>query len=264
MNISLADPDFSTSGNVDLLLGANVFSRVVLHGRQFSPSGTPSAFKTCFEWVLAGIVHRRQQPDQTGTCCFSTTTVDDLLKQFWEIEDHNLQQPVLSLDERTMVEHFHSSHSRDHNGRYIVPLLMKTDVTPLGESRSLAVRRFKALERLLRAKSQYDEFTVAMREYFEMGHTEPVPTSELKRPCNEVYYLPMHVVRKESSTTSKVHVIFDVSANSLSGTSLNDQLLVGPMVHSSLVDVLLRFRCHKVALTTDVSRMYRAVLSPPS
>ena len=31
-------------------------------------------------------------------------------------------------------------------------------------------------------------------------------------------------------------------------------------VHFLLVDVLLRFRQHKVALTTDVSRMYRAVL----
>ena len=43
------------------------------------------------------------------------------------------------------------------------------------------------------------------------------------------------------------------------GVSLNDTLLVGPTVHSSLIDVLLRFRFHRVALTTDVSRMYRAV-----
>ena len=41
--------------------------------------------------------------------------------------------------------------------------------------------------------------------------------------------------------------------------SLNDTLLVGPTVHSPLIDVLLRFRFHCIALTTDVSRMYRAV-----
>ena len=72
----------------------------------------------------------------------------------------------------------------------------------------------------------------------------------------------MHVVRKESSTTSKVWVVFDPSAKTTSGASLNDQLLVGPMVHSPLIDVLLKFRCHKVALATDVSRMYRMVLLP--
>ena len=98
MNISLADLDFGTPGSVDLLLGADVFSCAVLHGWRFGSSGTPSAFKTCFEWVLASVVHGRQQPDQAETCCVSTT-VDDLLRRFWEIEDCNIQQPVLFLDE---------------------------------------------------------------------------------------------------------------------------------------------------------------------
>ena len=55
-------------------------------------------------------------------------------------------------------------------------------------------------------------------------------------------------------------MVFDASAKTTTGTWLNDRLLVGPTVHYSLVDVLLRFRQHKVALTTDVSRIYRAVL----
>ena len=40
---------------------------------------------------------------------------------------------------------------------------------------------------------------------------------------------------------------------------LNDTLLVGPTVHSYLVDVLLRFRLHRIALTTDISWMSCAV-----
>ena len=53
--------------------------------------------------------------------------------------------------------------------------------------------------------------------------------------------------------------MFDASAKSASGVSLNDMLLVGPTVHPPLIDVLLRFRFHRVALTTDVSKMYRAI-----
>ena len=46
--------------------------------------------------------------------------------------------------------------------------------------------------------------------------------------------------------------------------SLNDMLLAGPTVHSTLMDVLLRFRLYRVALIADISRMYRAVqLSEP-
>ena len=56
----------------------------------------------------------------------------------------------------------------------------------------------------------------------------------------------MHAVQKEHSMTTKVRVVFDASAKSAS-------------VHPPLVDVLLRFRLHRVALTADISKMYRAV-----
>ena len=41
--------------------------------------------------------------------------------------------------------------------------------------------------------------------------------------------------------------------------SLNDQLLVGPTEYAPLNDVLIRFRKQLYVLTTDVSKMYRAV-----
>ena len=93
-----------------------------------------------------------------------------------------------------------------------------------------------------------------------MGHAEPVPTEELRKLDRDVYCLLMHVVKKETSSTSKMRIVFYASAKTTSGASLNDQLLVGPTVHSQLIDVLIRFRRHKIALTADVSRMYRAVL----
>ena len=63
--LSLADAEFGTPGAVHLLLGADVFSRVVLYGRWFGPSGSPSAFKMQFGWVLAGSVC---SSSQSGSC----------------------------------------------------------------------------------------------------------------------------------------------------------------------------------------------------
>ena len=117
------------------------------------------------------------------------------------------------------------------------------------------MRRFLSLERSLHSKGDFEPFSEVMEEYFQMEHVEPVPTADLKKPQEKVFYLPMHAVRKESSSTTKIRVVFDASAKSSSGVSLND-LLVGPTIHSSLIDVLLRFRFHRIALTTDVSRMY--------
>ena len=76
------------------------------------------------------------------------------------------------------------------------------------------------------------------------------------------HLMPMHAVCKDSSTTTKLSVVFDASAKSTSRSSLNDQLLVGPMVHPRLIDVLLRFRSFKVAMTTDIGKMYREVMIP--
>ena len=153
-------------------------------------------------------------------------------------------------------------HARDKEGRFIVPLPRKDGVTPLGESRVQAIRRFKSTERSLRAKGNHHDFVEVMHEYFNLGHAEQVPLNKVDSPASEVYYLPMHAVHKDDSTTSKLRIVFDASASTTSGTSLNDHLLVGPTVHPSLIDVLLKFRRYKVALTTDVSRMYRAVRLP--
>ncbi len=69
-----------------------------------------------------------------------------------------------------------------------------------------------------------------------------VKAIHLEKPSSEVFYLPVHMVRKESSTTAKLHAVFDVSAKTTTGASLHDTLLVIPTVHPPLVDVLLRFR----------------------
>ena len=90
-----------------------------------------------------------------------------------------------------------------------------------------------------------------------------VPEANVNKPVSETFYLPMHAVHKEESTTTKLRVVFDVSAKSSTGISLNDCLLVRPTVHPPLIDVLLQFRKQCVALTTDVSKMYRAIVLIP-
>ena len=217
--LSLADPDYGTPGSVDLLLGADVFSRVVLHGRRFGPAGTPSAFKTQFGWVLTGSAGQ----DSHKKSCYlalaeeSHLPSDELLRKFWEVENPYLQDTSLSVTEKKVIDHFKENHHRDAEGRFIVPLPLKPDAAPLGESRVRAFRRFKNLEKSLYAKGQFKEFADCINEYFELGHAELVPASEVPKPHDQTYYMPMHAVYKESSTTTKLRVVFDASAKTASG-----------------------------------------------
>lgn len=264
-DLSLADPDFGRPGTIDILLGVDVYADVLLQGRRCGPSGTPVAFETQFGWVLAGRTGSHVYSHLSVTSHHvSVTSGDDLLRKFWEIEENPKSQSSLSVEERSVVEHFNKNHTRTESGRFIVPLPKRPESKPLGESRSQAVRQFMSLERSLHLKNQFQEFSAVVEEYFEMDHAELVPVVDLQKLPDKVFYLPMHAVRKEHSTTTKLRVVFDASAKSATGVSLNDLLLVGPTVHPPLVDILLRFRSHRVALTADVSKMYRAVeLTPP-
>ena len=69
----------------------------------------------------------------------------------------------------------------------------------------------------------------------------------------------MHGIVKPTSTTTKLRIVFDASAPSQSGMSLNDSLLVGPTTYPPLNDILLKFRLFPIALTADILKMFRAI-----
>lgn len=53
-------------------------------------------------------------------------------------------------------------------------------------------------------------------------------------------FLPHHLVVKESSSTTKVRTVFDASAKTTNGRSLNDILYVGPTIQPDLFDLLIK------------------------
>lgn len=257
--LQLADPDYHKPGTIDLLLGVCIFLEVIRHGRRRGPLDSPTALNTEFGWVLAGDTGS-SETELVSTYMTSIATGDDLLRKFWEVEEKVIADCTLSLEERSAVEHFNLHHTRDSQRRFMVPLPKRILNVALGESRSQALRRFLSFERSTHTRGIFPKVKEVIQEYFVQNHAEEVPPEDLEKPPNLVYYLPMHVVSKSSSTTTKLRAVFDASAATTSGISLNTTLMVGPTVHPSLIDVLIRFRMHRIALIADVSRMYRAVL----
>ena len=227
---------------------------------QTSPPGTPVAVETEFGWVLSGNTEPITEAEQVNLCVTSfhsfTPSGDDILRKFWEIEESPSSTPARTLEEHTVLKDFNAHHRRMEDGTFVVPLPKTSRPQTLRESRAQAVRRFLSLECSLNQKNKFQEFENVMQEYLDLGHAEPVPSKDMDKPPSEVFYLPMHAIYKDSSFTTKVRAVFDASAKSSTGVSLNDTLLVGPTVHPPLIDVLLKFRSHRIALTADVSKMY--------
>ncbi|XP_011860374.1 PREDICTED: uncharacterized protein LOC105557673 [Vollenhovia emeryi] len=127
----------------------------------------------------------------------------------------------------------------------------------LGRLREIALKRFMYLERKFQGdqifRDQYAEF---MREYIELNHMSLVKEDDA---LNAVY-LPHHGVVRESSTTTKLRVVFDASAKTTSGISLNDTLMVGANLQDNIIDIVMRFRLPAIAITADLKKMYRQIL----
>ena len=78
--LDLTDPGYGTPAQVDVLLGANYYSDVLLHGRRLGPWGTHYAQKTCFGWDLAGPLQAMNPRPSAHTCC--VTLEDDSTKRY--------------------------------------------------------------------------------------------------------------------------------------------------------------------------------------
>ena len=86
-----------------------------------------------------------------------------------------------------------------------------------------------------------------------------MPAADLTKAESQCYYLPTHGVLKESSTTTKLRIVYDASASSSTGVSLNGQLLLGPNLYPHLTSLILTFRQHAIGLTGNISKMFREV-----
>ena len=258
-NISLSDNAFGQPGRIDALLGIDVFIDCLLEGRLIVPPGSPTAFETAFGWVLGGLINSKAC-SHTVSSDVTVSCLNNSIRKFWEIEEAPSDRLALMLEESTVMKHFQENHYHTPEGTFVVPLPKRSPVDPIGESRSQAVRRFLSLERSLSSKEgtfvvplpkrspvdpigesrsqavrrflslehslsskgRFNEVDKVMLEYLELGHAEEVPLQDLDKHESKVFYLPMHVVYKGSSSTTKVRAVFDASAKSASGVSLND------------------------------------------
>lgn len=265
-HLPLADPECHLPGTIDILLGAEIFSSLLLNGVISGGPTRPSALNTVFGWLLTGNVESVNPHDGetksffvSNEICIENTNdrLDEELKRFWEL-DSIPTSTKLTPDEELCEAKYANEHSRDDSGRYIITLPFKTEREEFPGSRDIALKRFRALERRLTRDSelrqQYNDF---MRDYIDSGHMTKVPLKDLSKGK---YYIPHHCVIRPDSSTTKLRVVFDASAKDATGICLNETLLTGEKLQANIAELLLRFRLHAVVYTSDVRQMYRQIL----
>ncbi|XP_008178271.1 uncharacterized protein LOC103307771 [Acyrthosiphon pisum] len=227
-------------------------------------AGIPSALDTKIGWIIFGSFSTSNTTPLVALTTAVDQSIDDQLSRFWEIEE-----PAASVspttEEQWCETFFKNSTSRDSSGRFCVAFpfhdlftnsVQFQTLSPhgLGESRSVALKRFHNLERRLAKDAElYAAYRQFMSTYLRLGHMVLAP-----EPGK--YFIPHHAVLKADGDMSKIRVVFDASSVSSSGRSLNDVLCTGPKLQVDLRDILLRSRLHRFILTADIVKMYRQIL----
>lgn len=258
-NITLADPNFNKAAQIDVLLGADIFSSILSIGQIKLGRELPALQNTIFGWVITGRAGR-SVADDVFCGMVNNIDLDSQLRKFWELEEFK-GKPEFTVSESSIEENFERSVRRDETGRFVVRLPFIKNKEDLGETRNIAERRFFAIERrLIRNQEIHRQYTQFLNEYLELGHMEKIEHVDMTKPHS---FLPHHFVLRPDSQTTKLRVVFDASVKSSSNISLNDLMATGPTIQDNLFNILIRFRTKKYAFTADIEKMYRQILVDP-
>lgn len=132
--------------------------------------------------------------------------------------------------------------------RYATPLLRVKDMPKLHARKQAVMPNLRSTEtRLAKDPFKSEAYRAEIQRLKQAGYVVEVPEQEIMEKDQESWFIPHHMV----SHNGKNRVVFNCSF-SYRGKNLNNLLLPGPALGSSLLGVLLRFREHAVAFSSDI------------
>ena len=262
-NLSLADTSSArASMDVDLLIGSDCYWTFVTGEIRRGEAG-PVAIHTKFGWVLFGVAPTPRKPRTSHS--FLTTHVlqidaspdcserlDEVLHSFWKLESLGIEDPG-----DTVLEEF-TQTVRFNKGRYEVTLPWKDSHPPLPDNFVLSSKRLQSLLHRLRQEPDILwEYDSIIKSQLRQRIVEEVDQPS-RGVSGRVHYLPHHAVVLGDKEATKLRIVYDASAKS-TGCSLNECLLKGRKFDQKILDLLLRFRTYRVAVTADIEKAFLMV-----
>ncbi|GFX88857.1 integrase catalytic domain-containing protein [Trichonephila clavipes] len=254
-SVRLADPNFKIPGKIDILLSAEYFYDGIKPGKINVKNSNLILQDSVFGYIVGGSVEDELNLYSCGLICGSEE-LNSSWRKFWEIEEIDNELPK-NLENSICEEHYAQTHKRDESGKYIVSIPFKEHWLCLGNSKDIALKRLESLwTRLSRDQDYQKLYRDFLKEYEELGHmTEIKESVELEY----TYYMPHHGIYRPQKSTTKLRTVFNASALTANGKSLNFIQYNGGVIQNDLFSLLVRFRKHIYAFTADIRQMYRMI-----
>ncbi|XP_059061629.1 uncharacterized protein LOC131854526 [Achroia grisella] len=137
------------------------------------------------------------------------------------------------------------------NGRWEVGLPWKDESCRMPNSFPNAVRRLKGIEKKIMLNTEYgNRYVECVNHLLQNDYARELEDCSVSP---RTWYLPHFGV--DNPNKKKLRLVFDAAAGT-NGLSLNDYLLKGPDLLTSLFGIMVRFRENRVAVTGDIKDMF--------
>ncbi|XP_011502776.1 PREDICTED: uncharacterized protein LOC105366145 [Ceratosolen solmsi marchali] len=191
-DIPLADPQYFVPRAVDIILGADMYLKIIKPQVITDSPNVLMAELSIFWMACAGIK-----------------------------VVHSSENPKLTPEEQECQEYYKNNYSRTSSGRYIVCIPFTAPAVGLGDTYGTVRRILQSLVRKFsKAENYLQQYQQFMIEYKNLDHSRQAP----QIPSHQVqYYLPHHGVLKLHSTTTKLRVVRHIYSFMVSLTHHNKQ-----------------------------------------
>ncbi len=236
---------------------------------RLGPPGGPAAVRTCLGWTLQGPAQDIKRSLNAPQYLFTSTSFSiDLLshaEKLWQMDVLPYRSEKVAVRSRQDQEAMHLLQEQtvrvnvDGTERCATPLLRVKDMPQLQASPEAVLPQLRGIERrLLKAPEQAADYQSEIHKIEEAGYVVKVEPDQVEK-TEEAWYIPHHVVQHNG----KNRVVYNCSFQ-YQGHNLNELLLPGPPLGPSLLAVLLRFREHSLAFSSDIRGMFHQVRLLPT
>ncbi|KAI3373427.1 hypothetical protein L3Q82_022037, partial [Scortum barcoo] len=234
---------------------------------RLGPPGGPAAVRTRLGWTLQGpsrFLHHQITPQQClfTSCASPEAELFSHVERLWQMDilpywserlisrSRQDAKAIRRLEEKTIRV------TVDGVRCYAIPSLWKENRPPLHATQGAVLAQLCGTERrLVREPERAAAYSKEIHKLpqLDAGYVTPVLPAEAAK-SNRSWFIPHHMVQHNG----KDRIVFNCSFT-FQGQSLNDHLLPGPTLSANLLGVLLRFREHPVAISSDVKGMFHQV-----
>ena len=238
---------------ISILIGADFYWQFI-QDRIVCGEG-PTAVESRLGYLLSGPL---PFPHSVYITCSQVLTLSCITEEvdcdsFWQIESTATTPVKQNSDTEFLQQYLDNNVTVQPNGTYSLKFPWKTNHPTLPSNYTVCAKCTRSIAfRLAKTPHLLKLYNSIIEEQESRGFIERVSSNT----STSVHYIPHHPVRKESLTTP-IRIVYDCSCKqSPDSPSLNDCLNPGPPFLNDLCAILVRFRQHNIAFSSDIEKAF--------